>query len=170
MKDSGVDWIGQIPEHWGIKKLRYLGWTQNGISAAADYFGEGYPFISYGDVHKNRQLPLNVDGLAKSSIDDQELYSVNSGDVLFTRTSETIDEIGFASICFEKIKKATFAGFLIRFRPTSDLLTKQFSKYYFNAAMMRQYFVKEMNLVIRASLSQELLKIFPWFYHLKMSS
>lgn len=158
MKDSGVDWIGQIPEHWEVKKLRYLGRTQNGISAGAEYFGEGNPFVSYGDVYKNRQLPTAVDGLAKSSFSDQKLYSVLSGDVFFTRTSETIDEIGFAAICFKPIDKATFAGFLIRFRPTSDKLTKEFSKYYFNAPMMREYFVKEMNLVIRASLSQELLK------------
>jgi type I restriction enzyme, S subunit len=158
MKDSGVDWIGQIPEHWSLKKLRYLGRTQNGISAGGEYFGEGFPFVSYGDVYKNRQLPSNVSGLARSTPTDQELYSVRDGDVFFTRTSETIEQIGFASVCFNDIEKATFAGFLIRFRPTSSLLSKQFSKYYFNSAMMRTYFVKEMNLVIRASLGQELLK------------
>jgi len=158
MKDSGVDWIGEIPAHWEVKKLRYLGFTQNGISAGSEYFGEGYPFVSYGDVYKNRQLPEFVEGLANSTLYDQKLYSVLDGDVLFTRTSETVDEIGFASICFKDIEKATFAGFLIRFRPVGDLLTKEFSKYYFNAVMMRAYFVKEMNLVIRASLSQELLK------------
>src|SRR5690606_33906522 len=98
---------------------------------------------------------------AKSSIGDQKLYSVLAGDVFFTRTSETIGEIGFASICFQDVEKATFAGFLIRFRPTSELLTKEFSKYYFNSAILRKYFVKEMNLVIRASLSQELLKNLP---------
>ena len=32
MKDSGVDWIGDIPEHWDIKRLRYIGKCQNGIS------------------------------------------------------------------------------------------------------------------------------------------
>ncbi len=42
--------------------------------------------------------------------------------------------------------------------PRTDLLIKEFSKYYFNAELLRKYFVKEMNLVIRASLSQELLK------------
>ncbi|AGS40769.1 Type I restriction enzyme, S subunit [Cycloclasticus zancles 78-ME] len=158
MKGSGVDWMGKVPKHWKVKKLRYLGNTQNGISAGAEYFGEGFPFVSYGDVYKNRVLPSYVKGLAKSSSGDQKLYSVLSGDVFFTRTSETVDEIGFASICFEAIDRATFAGFLIRFRTLSTELTKEFSKYYFNAPMMREYFVTEMNLVIRASLSQELLK------------
>jgi type I restriction enzyme S subunit len=160
MKDSDVEWIGQTPEHWGVSKLRYLGVTQNGISAGAEYFGSGHPFVSYGDVYKNRELPLKVKGLAKSSISDRKQYSIIENDVLFTRTSETAEEIGFASICMKTIDEATFAGFLIRFRPSNKLF-KGYSKYYFNSAMMREYFVKEMNLVIRASLSQELLKNLP---------
>ncbi|MGB5886916.1 MAG: restriction endonuclease subunit S [Acinetobacter venetianus] len=159
MKDSGVEWIGEIPEHWKISKIRYLGATQNGISAGGDYFGTGHPFVSYGDVYKNRVLPETVEGLAKSTLSDQKSFSIQEGDIFFTRTSETIDEIGFASVCFKTIENAVFAGFLIRFRPfLKSPLIKEFSKYYFSSPMMRAYFVKEMNLVIRASLSQELLK------------
>jgi type I restriction enzyme S subunit len=64
MKDSGVEWIGQIPEHWKLRKLSYLGVTQNGISGGRNIL-ICHPFVSYGDVYKNRQLPLSVDGLAK---------------------------------------------------------------------------------------------------------
>jgi len=70
-----------------------------------------------------------------------------------------IEEIGFTSVCFKTIDKSVFAGFLIRFRPFKKVqIIKEFLKYYFSSSMMRKYFVKEMNLVIRASLSQELLK------------
>lgn len=159
MKDSGVEWIGPIPEHWMTSKVRYIGTTQNGISAGGEYFGSGYPFVSYGDVYKNRVLPVEVEGLAQSTLSDQESFSVQEGDIFFTRTSETIEEIGFTSVCFKTIDKAVFAGFLIRFRPSKKAeLLKEFSKYYFSSAMMRIYFVKEMNLVIRASLNQDLLK------------
>lgn len=161
LKDSGVEWIGEIPEHWEVKPLRFIGSTQNGISAGAKYFGEGFPFVSYGDVYKNIELPENVNGLAKSSDDDRDNYSVREGDVLFTRTSETIEEIGFSSACLKTIENATFAGFLIRFRPSSKVLEPTFSKYYFSSKLHRAFFVKEMNLVIRASLSQELLKKLP---------
>lgn len=161
MRDSGVEWIGEIPAHWHVKRLRLIGNTQNGISAGADYFGSGYPFVSYGDVYNNRELPIAVKGLAKSSDGDRKQYSIVKGDVLFTRTSETIEEIGFASVCMKTILNSTFAGFLIRFRPKTRELFEGFSKYYFNAHMLRLYFVKEMNLVIRASLSQELLKNLP---------
>ena len=50
---------------------------------------------------------------------------------------------------------------MIRFRPIPNVLDKDFSKYYFRSHIPRVYFVKEMNLVTRASLSQELLKSLP---------
>jgi type I restriction enzyme S subunit len=79
----------------------------------------------------------------------------------FTRTSETIDEIGIASTCIKTIENSVFAGFLIRFRPQNGMLYKGFSKYFFRCFIPRVFFVKEMNLVTRASLSQELLKRLP---------
>lgn len=161
MRDSDVAWIGEIPKHWEVKRLRFIGTTQNGISAGADYFGSGFPFVSYSDVYNNRELPKQVKGLAKSSKQDRVQYSIENGDVLFTRTSETVEEIGFASTCLETIENSTFAGFLIRFRPLKGYLIPGFSKYYFSAQLHRSYFVGEMNLVIRASLSQELLKRLP---------
>lgn len=160
MKDSGVEWIGEIPEHWELSKIGYLGRLQNGISKSSEEFGFGTPFISYGDVYKNEVLPKNASGLVNATEEDKKLYSVNYGDVFFTRTSETIEEIGFASTCLETIPDATFAGFLIRFRPTTNRLNPYFSRFYFRSALGKRYFVKEMNLVTRASLAQGLLRNF----------
>ncbi|WP_147589682.1 restriction endonuclease subunit S [Clostridium paraputrificum] len=161
MKDSGVDYIGKIPIDWSVKKLRHIGTLQNGISKASEEFGFGYPFISYGDVYRNISLPLEASGLVNSNENERINYSVKQGDVLFTRTSETIDEVGFASTCLRTIDNAVFAGFVIRFRPSLNYLNENYSKYYFRSEMHRRFFVKEMNLVTRASLSQELLKRLP---------
>ncbi len=161
MKDSGVEWIGEIPEHWDVKRLGYLGRTQNGISKSSDEFGFGTPFVSYSDVYRNLELPSHVEGLVNTTDSDRKTYSVKKGDVYFTRTSETIEEIGMASTCTETIKDATFAGFLIRFRPNTNKIHPEFSKYYFRSNLGRKYFVREMNIVTRASLSQDLLKGFP---------
>lgn len=160
-KESGLEWIGSIPKHWDIKRLQFLGQLQNGINIGAEFFGSGYPFVSYVDVNKNISLPLSVKGLVQSSIADRKNYSVLAGDVLFTRTSETIEEIGFASTCLYSIKDATFAGFLIRFRPYENILDGSFSRYYFRSQIHRGFFTKEMNIVTRASLSQGLLKLLP---------
>lgn len=161
MKDSGIDWLGEIPAHWEVIKLGALGSTVNGVSSDSSYFGTGYPFVSYSDVYKNFALPKSVTGLANSTPHEQKIYSVQSGDVFFTRTSETAEEIGFSSVCIDTIPKAVFAGFLIRFRPKRNVLYPLFSKYYFRSSIHRSYFVKEMNLVIRASLSQKLLRGLP---------
>lgn len=112
MKDSGVEWIGDIPEHWSLRKIRYSGRLQNGISKSGTDFGHGYPFVSYGDVFKNPILPFEVEGLVNSTKLERTLYSVEKGDVFFTRTSETIEDITYASTCLAEIKEATFAGFL----------------------------------------------------------
>ena len=160
-KDSGVEWIGEIPEHWRVTPLRHIGITQNGISKGGEHFGSGFPFVSYGDVYRDKKLPLFVNGLVESTIEDRNQYSVLEGDILFTRTSETVEEIGFSSTCLQTIENATFAGFLIRFRPQKNILHKEFSKYYFSSSTHRAFFIKEMNLVIRASLSQDLLKRMP---------
>ena len=160
-KDSGVEYLGKIPSNWNIKRLRYIGKCQNGISNGGEFFGSGYPFVSYGDVYNNLTLPETVSGLIESTPEEQENYSVMAGDIFFTRTSETIEEVGFTSVCLKTIEKATFAGFVIRVRPFTDELIPDYSKYYFSSDAHRRFFVKEMNLVTRASLSQDLLKRLP---------
>lgn len=162
MKDSGVEWIGMIPEGWKILRLRTLGNCQNGISKGGEYFGDefDFPFVNYTDAYKNIDVPY-PEGRANSTEEDRKQYSLIEGDILFTRTSETIDEIGYASTCTQTIPNAVFSGFLIRFRPTGKELYYGFSKYYFRSSIHRAFFVKEMNLVTRASLSQNLLKNLP---------
>jgi len=160
MKPSHIEWLGDVPEHWLVKPLRHLGRCQNGLNIGGEAFGSGFPFVSYGDVYKNSVLPTSVQGLVQSSEMDWESYSVQRGDVFFTRTSETIDEIGMSSTCLETIPKATFAGFLIRFRPFGALDCR-FSKHYFSNPQIRTFFAREMVLITRASLSQDLLKRLP---------
>ncbi len=160
-KPSGVDWIGDIPQGWEMKPLGYLGAFQNGISKDGSSFGSGYPFVSYGDAYNNRVLPCVPSGLVQSTAEERYRYSVHYGDVLFTRTSETIDEIAYASTCLETIDDATFAGFLIRFRPSDKRLDPRFGSYYFRSPHLRKYFSREMVIVTRASLGQQLLKRLP---------
>lgn len=161
LKPSGIEWLGDIPEHWEVRKLKYIGKCQNGISAGAEYFGSGFPFITYGDVYNNYSIPEKATGLAKSTINDRINYSVKKGDVFFTRTSETVEEIGLTSTCIHTMENAIFSGFIIRVRPYIKNISELYSQYYFRSNLHRRFFVKEMNLVTRASLSQDLLKRLP---------
>lgn len=161
MKNSGYEYIGDIPNYWNVCRLRNYGSAQNGISKGGEYFGTGFPFVSYGDVYRNYVLPNRLDGLINTTEEERKKYSVEEGDIFFTRTSETIEEVGFSAVCNKTIPNATYAGFVIRVRPFIDMLTLGFAKYYFRSKHLRVYFAKEMNLVTRASLGQDLLKSMP---------
>ena len=161
LKDSEIEFIGEIPSTWKVCRLRNIGVPQNGISKGGEFFGHGYPFVSYGDVYRNYTLPIHFDGLIDTTDNERKDYSVEKGDIFFTRTSETVEEVGFSSVCEKTIPNATFAGFVIRVRPFDDTLFAGYSKYYFRSSHHRAFLVKEMNLVTRASLGQDLLKSMP---------
>ena len=154
MKDSGVEWLGEVPEHWGVRRLRHIGTLQNGLNISGEAFGEGDPFISYGDVYKNPNVPQKPAGLVRSTPEDKQKYGLERGDVLFTRTSETVDDIGVASTCLEQIPHSTFAGFLIRLRPLKGVLEPRYSTHLFRNQGVKTHFAGTMNMVTRASLSQ----------------
>jgi restriction endonuclease S subunit len=160
-QENDTPWIETVPPDWEIARLGHIGRCANGINISGDAFGSGFPFISYGDVYKHPQLPKSIEGLVQSNSEDRRRYSVKKGDVLFTRTSETIEEIGFSSVCVEDVPNAVFAGFLIRFRPYKKKLIPHFSKYLFRNEALRAFFSKEMMIVTRASLSQGLLQKAP---------
>jgi type I restriction enzyme S subunit len=161
MKNSDIEWLREIPAHWEVNKLRYFCQLQNGISESGTFFLTGTPFVSYSDVYRNYQLPSKVEGVAAANKKQQEVYSVRRGDIFFTRTSETIDEIAYSSVCFNDIDKAVFSGFLIRVRQRVKKIDLHFAKYFFRSLLLRNYFCKEMNLVTRVSLGQTLLKDLP---------
>lgn len=160
-KSSDIELLGDIPNEWDIKRLKDFGTFQNGVSKGKEYFGHGFPFVSYGNIYNNAISIDEINKLANSSKEDQKLYSVKEGDVFFTRTSETIDEIGIASTCQLTIETATFSGFVIRFRQNGKVLLKEFSNYYFKANSNRLFLSNEINIVTRASLSQGVLGLLP---------
>lgn len=160
-KDPGIEWLGNIPEQWGLVRLKDLGPLQNGVSKGKEYFGHGHPFVSYGNIYNNTLELKKLTKKANSTPEEQKLYSILEGDVFFTRTSETIEEIGIAATALETLPKATFSGFVIRLRPNRRILCKEFSNYFFKANINRLFLSKEISLVTRASLSQSILNKLP---------
>lgn len=160
-KYSGNRLVGEIPVSWNLIKLGKFCSFQNGISESGSFFTAGTPFVGYTDVYRHFELPRKVKGVAKSTEKQQKLFSVKKGDIFFTRTSENIEEIGMASICKHTIEKAIFSGFLIRCRPRIQILNEDYMKYYLQTTVVRNHFSSMMNIVIRASLGQNLLKQMP---------
>jgi len=161
MKDSGVEWIGEIPESWDLTPLRYLGFFQNGISIGSEYFGKGFPFMNYGDVYKNQITPVSVEGKVDSNEVERNRYSVLRGDVFFTRTSESKDDIGISSVCLQSIENCCFSGFVIRFRFKKQVHLPEYSRYFFQTHWKKVFIESKMNIVTRSSLSQQVLGQLP---------
>ena len=63
-----------------------------------------------------------IKGLVDVTDDEIKRYSAKKGDVFFTRTSETKEDIGMSSTLIEDIPACVFSGFVLRARPETDYL------------------------------------------------
>lgn len=99
---------------WEEIKLKQILEFKNGINASKEQYGKGIKFINVLDILNNDFITYdNIIG--KVDIDEKLLdkYSVNYGDILFQRSSETREEVGMANVYLDN-KIATFGGFVIR--------------------------------------------------------
>ncbi|WP_312249021.1 restriction endonuclease subunit S [Streptococcus parasuis] len=99
LKDSGVDWIGQIPEGWGITKFKYFLDTNKGLTITKENLIEdGIPVINYGQIHSKYGKSVNTDRDELPQVSANYLKFKQSllkpGDFVFADTSEDIDGSG----------------------------------------------------------------------------
>ncbi|MDR2438178.1 MAG: restriction endonuclease subunit S [Planctomycetaceae bacterium] len=114
-KNSGIDWIGKIPEHWEIKKLKYLVTVklQYGANEIAEIEDESFPrYIRITDFGEDGKL--RSDTFKSLPIEIANEYLLKSGDILFARSGATVGK----TFQFKNYyKKACFAGYLIKATP-----------------------------------------------------
>lgn len=138
---------------WEKFKLGDLYSVHNGISKGKQFFGKGYPFLSFSTVFNNWFLPLKLDSLVESTEQEQNSYSIRRGDVFITRTSETMDELGMSSVALNDIPNATYNGFTKRLRPITNKVLPEFIGYYMRSPKFRGKFMAFSSMTTRASLS-----------------
>ncbi|MEY8444030.1 restriction endonuclease subunit S [Lactococcus ileimucosae] len=99
MKDSGVSWIGEIPEGWEVKKFKYFFETTKGLSITKEKLTDkGIPVISYGQIHSKygRKVDSTKD-LLPFVPEDYLRYKqalLTKGNFIFADTSEDIEGSG----------------------------------------------------------------------------
>ena len=124
---------------------------KNGINKDKSSFGKGIPIINYVNVYKKNKIYFeDLKGLVEASNDELVRYGVKRGDVFFTRTSETIEEIGYTSVLLEDIENCVFSGFLLRARPITDLLLPEYCAYCFLTSNIRNAIIKKSTYTTRA--------------------
>lgn len=130
MKDSGIDWIGQIPAHWEVEKLFGLCRFVRGNSAFSkdELLDDGdYVALQYGKTYK-------VDAIDSSYgfYVNEEFYKrsqvVNFGDTIIISTSETIEDLGHSAV-YNRDDAGLLGGEQILIKPISDLMDHLFTFY-----------------------------------------
>ena len=150
--------IGVIPEDWDVKQLGDLFDFKNGLNKEKRYFGQGTPIVNYMDIYKYRGLSAkDILGMVTVSKEEIRNYSAQKGDVFFTRTSETVDEIGIASVILEDVSDTVFSGFILRARPKSEILDNQYKKYCFSTSSVRKEITSKSSYTTRALTNGRLL-------------
>ena len=145
-------------EDWKEYRLDELYVFGNGLSKGSKYFGYGHPFVSFKTVFNNYFLSEELSDYVDSDEKEQTKCSVQKSDVLLTRTSETVNELGYSCVALRDYPKATFNGFCKRMRPiTEGIIHDLYAGYYFRSSHFRNQVCSMSNMVTRASLSNEML-------------
>ncbi|EFD7753425.1 restriction endonuclease subunit S [Escherichia coli] len=127
----------------------------SGISSTKEQAGHGSPFLSFSVVFNNYFVPDILNDLMDTSEKEKETYSIKTGDIFLTRTSEVIDELAMSCVAVKDYPNATFSGFLKRLRPTQDHITyPKFMAFYLRSPMFRKTITNNAVMTLRASLNE----------------
>ena len=140
---------------WKKVKLGELYEVHNGLSKGRQFFGSGYPFLTFSTVFNNWFLPKTLDSLVQSSEKERTACSIKRGDVFITRTSETMDELGMSSVALKDYPNATYNGFTKRLRPITNEIIPEYIGYYLRSKKFRGKFMAFSSMTTRASLAND---------------
>ena len=163
MKDSGIDWLAQIPAHWDVKRLRFLleGDTLNGLYKPKDQFqDDGVPFIQMGEAFRGPEfVPRTKD---RVSTTDSELrkWGLRPGDFLIARRSLVFDGSGKSVRIGSTEEPHLFESSMIRLR----LLDPEFSlflSYYLQSSVCRAFVLAVTKQVTISGIDSQQLKNIP---------
>ena len=138
---------------WKNVKLGELYEVHNGLSKGRQFFGTGFPFLTFSNVFNNWFLPEQLESLVQTTDKEREACSIKAGDVFITRTSETMDELGMSSVALKDYPNATYNGFTKRLRPITDRVNPRYIGYYLRTSKFRGQFMAFSTMTTRASLA-----------------
>ena len=154
MKDSGIEWIGEIPSHWEVKKLKYVSEI---IPSNVDkhIFPDEIQvsLCNYTDVYKNEKIDLQYE-FSKGSCNQNEKdkYQLRKNDVIITKDSETPDDIGVPCLITEDLDNVVCGYHLTMLRPIE--LKGEFLFRYLQSNFTKSYFCVSSNGMTRYGLGK----------------
>lgn len=140
LKPSGVDWIGEIPEHWEVKKLKYL--TIGNLKYGANKTGENYDsnlprYIRITDFGKTGKLKEET----KLSLkwEDAKDYLLEDGDILFARSGATVGKTYQFKKEMSEEDYFCYAGYLIKAEADEECITSDYLYMYTTSSIFEKW-------------------------------
>lgn len=133
MKDSGIEWVGEIPKHWEIRRLRDISIITRGTVDKSKKKNEIPVYlVQYTNVYYKREQKINDDDYLPITVSENEYkkYKVRKGDILLTASSETKDDIGHSTVIVEDLPNHVFGSDIIRIRIPNKIVDLNYKKYF----------------------------------------
>lgn len=161
-KDSGVEWLGVIPSHWEVKKLKFLGNIYAGLNGKkGDDFTKEFSagiksYIPFTNICNNIKISENQFHYVK--VDKKENQNrVLKNDILFLMSSETLEDIAKNSIYIGDNEELYLNSFCKGFRISNEKVYPEYINYLFLSATYRSYFTLVGRGFTRINLKQEFI-------------
>lgn len=161
LKDSGIEWIGEIPEHWEVRRMKSIYNFGKGLSITkADLVDKGIPVISYGQIHSK----LNIGTCIKDSLiryvpkvflENNNTSLVKKGDVIFADTSEDLE--GCGNCIYIDMDMLLYAGYHTIIAKNISTSYNRYFSYLFQTDCWRFQIRRMVNGVKLFSIPQKLL-------------
>ena len=158
-KDSGVEWLGEIPEHWESQKMKYLGkmfaglTDKKGDDFAKEISEDKMPFIPFTNVCNNLKIDKNQMQYVKIKPYEKQ-NKVQKNDIIFLMSSETLDDIGKCSIHLDE-EQYYLNSFCKGFRSKTFAVNAEFLNYLLQSKTYRNYFALVGRGFTRINIKQE---------------
>ncbi len=137
LKDSGFEWLGEIPKHWEAIRLKFLQREplMYGANESAEFDNPDWPrYIRITDMNDGGTLKDETFRSLPEEI--AAPYLLEDGDFLFARSGATV---GKAFMYSGKWGRACFAGYLIRFSPKKEKILPDFLKHYLRSFVYEDF-------------------------------
>lgn len=120
LKDSGVDWLGQVPAHWKVARLKFIAGVQTGIAKGKDYGESPTINVPYLRVANVQDGFLDLDDVATIDIPPADLprYLLKAGDVLMNEGGD-FDKLGRGHVWDGCINPCIHQNHVFAVRPTA---------------------------------------------------
>ena len=161
-KDSGVEWIGEVPEHWEVKRLRHVAQFTNSNVDKKSYQGQqNIRLCNYTDVYYNEFIISSLPFMdATASETEIERFALKRGDVLITKDSEDPSDIGIPSLVRDEML-GVICGYHLTVIRAADMGTARFVHRSVQSHPTKAHFYVESPGVTRYGLSQDAIGDIP---------